>query len=483
MTKNSANTEGEAIGMGFWSALSVVVFLLVAISAQVFWFENTGSTQITLIIVTTYASIVALLNGYRWHHIQDAVLYGCNIAMLPMLILMMVGVLIASWTAAGTIPALIYYGIQILSPEYFLFSACLICCIGSISTGSSWTTAATFGVGFMGIGLGLGIAPELTAGAVISGSIFGDKMSPLSDSTNLAAAVAQAELFDHIKSMIYSTGPAILITLIIYFILSGNGIGSGAVDDAKVAQILTGIEGAFSLNILTLLPPVLVITLVMMRMNGLAVMVIASLVGMLIAIALQGQTFGDMLSYMNFGFKTNVGIPEVDKILSGGGLQNMMWTISLGFVALSMGGVLEKTRMLEVLLDRMKRLVHSVGGLVTTHVISSIAVNLFSASQFMAIIIPARMLVPVYKSKKLLPQICSRVSEDSATVTSPLIPWGLGGVYYSSVLGVATLDYLPYTFFALLAPLITIILACTNTFMFREGDIVSKRTYSDQDNP
>lgn len=467
-------------GVKFASAVGVMLFLVVAISVQVFVLDSTATTQITLIVVTAVAAVVALLSGYSWHEVQDGILYGCHLAMLPMLILMLVGVLIASWIAAGTIPALIYYGILLLSPQYFLFSACLICCLGSVATGSSWTTAATFGVGLMGVGMGLGVSPEITAGAVISGSIFGDKMSPLSDSTNLAAGVAQADLFDHIRSMVYSTGPAIVLTLLIFFIWGVASSNDGPVDDSKISQMLSAISENFSLSVLTLIPPVLVVVLAIKRVSGLAVMIIAALAGSLLAIFLQGHTAADMLTYLNYGYESNVGIPEVDKLLSGGGLQNMMWTISLGFVALSMGGVMEKTNMLDVILQRSYNLVKSVRGLVTTHVLSSIVINLVSASQFMAIILPTRMLVPAYKSKKLLPQVCSRVSEDSATVTSPLIPWGLGGVYYASVLGVATLDYLPYTFLAILAPTMTLLLAYTNNYMFREGEIRSVRTYSDE---
>jgi NhaC family Na+:H+ antiporter len=473
-------SDGTQPNMTFAGALSVLVFLLISISTQVFWLDDTGSTQITLLLVTAYASVMAMCHGYRWHDIQNAILYGCRIAMLPMLILMLVGVLIASWVAAGTIPAMMYYGMLLLSPDYFLFSVCLICGIGSISTGSSWTTAATFGVGFMGIGIGLGIAPAITAGAVISGSIFGDKMSPLSDSTNLASGVAQADLFDHVKSMVYSTGPAIIISLLMYFLWGLLVQSSGPVNDEKLLEIMNGLDTRYSLNAITLLPPILVIALVMKKVSGLAVMVLASIFGMIIAIGLQGHSFSEMLKFMNFGYVSNIGVPDVDKILSGGGLQNMMWTISLGFVALSMGGVMEKTGMLDVILGKIKSLVSSVSGLVITHVFSSIAINIFAASQYMAVIIPTRMLVPAYKKLKLLPQVCSRVSEDSATVTSPLIPWGLGGVYYSSVLGVATLDYLPYTFLGLVAPIITIGLAASNKFMFREGDIVSVRAYSDQ---
>lgn len=467
--KDKNDTQNVAVKkrVGFVGSITSLLFLFVAISLQVFWFKNTDSTQITLIIVATFASAIALRSGFHWDDIKAAIMHGCQIAMFPMLILMMVGALIASWIAAGTIPALIYYGLQILSPDYFLFTACLICCIGSLSTGSSWTTAATFGVGFMGIGMGLGINPFITAGAVISGSIFGDKMSPLSDSTNLAATVAEADLFEHIKSMVYSTGPAIAITLLIYLVLSLSGQGAANVDDAQIKQTLEVIDSAFSLNFLVLLPPLMVVVLIARKVNGLAVMVLASLAGMVIAMAIQGHAPGDMLRYMNYGFVADTGVESIDKVLSGGGLQNMLWTVSLGFIALAMGGIFEKTGMLESVLEKMASLVHSMRGLVVTHVISSFAINIFSASQFMAVIIPTRMLAEIYKKQGLAPHVCSRVSEDSATVTSPLVPWGLGGVYYSSVLGVATLDYLPYTFLALVAPLVTIALAFSDKFMFR----------------
>ncbi len=473
MRDSSKNKE-----IGFISALGVMLFLIAAISVQVFVLNSSSTTQITLILVTAVAAVVAMLNGYSWNDIQESILYGCHLAMLPMLILMLVGVLIASWVAAGTIPAMIYYGMKILTPEYFLFSACLICCIGSLSTGSSWTTAATFGVGFMGIGVGLDVNPAITAGAVISGSIFGDKMSPLSDSTNLAAGVAEADLFDHIKNMLYSTGPAIILTLLVFFFMGLTTEPGANVDDSKIALITNGIESNYSLNIITLLPPLLVVILAMKKVGGLAVMVIASIAGALLAIFVQDNSLGNMLEFMNYGYKSNVGIPEVDKLLSGGGLQNMMWTISLGFVALAMGGLFEKTGMLDVLLKKMKGWVTTTRGLVTTHVFSSILINMFSAAQFLAIIIPGRMFVPIYKKQKLLPQVCSRVCEDSATVTSPLIPWGLGGVYFTSVLSVPTLDYLPYTFFAFFTPFMTLLLAYTNKFMFKEGDIESVKTYS-----
>ncbi|MFT5759665.1 MAG: NhaC family Na+:H+ antiporter [Alteromonadaceae bacterium] len=453
-----------------FGAISVLLFLMLAITTQVFIFDNSGAIHITLILVLAYASCVALFFGHSWKEVQNGILHGCQIAMLPMLILMMVGVLIASWIASGTIPAFIYYGMLLLSPKYFLFSACLICCLGSLSTGSSWTTSATFGVAFMGIGFGLGISPAITAGAVISGSIFGDKMSPLSDSTNLAAGIVGADLFKHIKSMMYSTGPAILLTLATFYIFGLYLSTDITIDQNEIDSMLAGLSANYSLSAITFLPPLLVIIMAIKKYEGLLVMVAASFIGVVIALFLQNMPIDEMFTAMNYGYKSKTGIESIDNLLSRGGLQNMMWTVSLGFIALSLGGLMEKTQMLEAILIKIKHLVKSLFGLVTSHVIFSIIVNFLGASQFLAIIIPARMLLPIYRKKRLLPEVCSRVSEDSATVTSPLVPWGLGGAYYSTVLGVSTMDYLPYTFLAFFAPLITILLAYTNKFMFTEDE-------------
>jgi len=474
-TNNSAQEKRPSFG----AAIFIILFLCIAMSLQIFVFKQNYATHITLIIVTTVAAIVALMSGFTWQDIEDGIVYGCNIALVPMLILMLVGVLIATWIAAGTIPTLIYYGLKIISPSFFLFTSALVCSIASVSTGSSYTTGATFGVAFMGIGMGLGVPPALTAGAVISGSIFGDKMSPLSDSTNLAAGVAEAHLFDHIKSMCYTTGPAFIISLVLYAII-GFQFKADAIDVSQINIILNGLADNFTLNPLMLIPPIIVVILAVKKVSGLAVMVIASIIGLIFAVLFQGFGFGEMLGFMNDGFVSNTGIAEIDSLLSRGGLQSMMWTISLGFIGISFGGLLEKTKVLEVLLEKMSGLVNKQGGLITTHVISAIAVNLFSASQYIALIIPGRMLVPAYKKLKILPQVCSRTCEDSATVTSPLVPWGLCGVYFSGVLGVATIDYIPYVFLALLCPVITIIYAYTDKFVFKEGDIKSSSTYENK---
>ncbi|SES82807.1 transporter, NhaC family (TC 2.A.35) [Natronincola peptidivorans] len=462
----------------FGAALFVILFLCFAMFAQIFIIGEDWITHITLIVVAAVAAIVAMASGFTYDDVQKGVLYGCEIAMLPMLILMMVGVLVGSWIPAGTIPTLIYYGLSFISPSVFLLTVAIVCVVASVSTGSSWTTGATFGVAFMGIGHGLGIPPAMTAGAVISGAIFGDKMSPLSDATNLAAGVAEADLFDHIKSMFYTTGPAILISFVLYAFL-GMRFAGGELDTGQIDIILAGLRENYLISPITLIPPIIVVILAVKRVSGLAVMIIASIVGGLFAIFFQGYSVGDVANFMNYGYTSSTGIADVDALLSRGGLQSMMWTISLGFIALSMGGILEKTKVLEVLLEKISGLVSTAKGLITTHVISAIAVNLFSASQYMAILIPSRMFVPAYKKQRILPQVNSRTAEDAGTVTSPLVPWGLCGVFFTGALGVPTMEYFPYVYLSFVTPIIAVIYGFTGMFIFKEGDIKSVKTYND----
>ncbi|MFG6158119.1 Na+/H+ antiporter NhaC [Halomonas sp. 1390] len=470
-TPQDASTRPSFLG-----AASCIGFLCFMMFAQIFLLGEDWVTHISLIFAIVVTAIIAMLSGFSWHDIQRGILYGCEIAMLPMLILMMVGVLVASWIASGTIPSLVYYGLQLINPTYFLFTAVIVCAIASLVTGSSWTTAATFGVAFMGIGTGLDVPAAMTAGAVISGAIFGDKISPVSDSTNLAAGVAEADLFDHIRSMLYTTGPALIISAVLFFVI-GMGFDGSGVDTSRTDRLLAGIRENYSVGLLAFLPPLVVLVLAYRRVSALAVMVIGSLVGAAMAVAVQGVAIGDMMNFMNYGYVSETGIESVDSLLSRGGLQEMMWTISLGFIGLSLGGLLEKTHMLEVLLEKMGRLVSHSRGLIVTHVVASLATNLFSASQYIAIIIPGRMLVPAYRKLRILPSVCSRTCEDSATVTSPLVPWGLGGAYYMGVLDVSAWDYMGWTFLALITPVIAVLYAMFNLFIWREGERNDVYTY------
>ena len=465
MNGKSAGKETRIPGFG--ASLFVLLFLFVAMGISVLWLSI--PVHVTLILTILVAAIVAMRSGYTWKEIQDAMLYGADLAMLPMLILMIIGVVIGTWVASGTIQTLIYYGLLILRPSYFLLAAAVIVGIASLATGSSYTSGGTVGVAMMGIGMGLGVPPAMTAGAVISGAIIGDKMSPLSDSTNLASAVGEADLFDHIKSMMYTTGPAFGIALVLYLVM-GFFVVEGSADTSQVDLILVTLKDSFAINPVLLLPPVLVIVLAVMKFPSLPTMILASLLAAVLAMIYQGATVTSITNVMNYGFSADTGNAMVDKLVSRGGLQSMMWTVSLGFIGVGLGGILEKTRMLESFLGRLASLITKTGGLVATTVVSAIILNLATASQYMAIIITGRMVIPEYRKKKLQPRVLSRTLEDAGTVFSPMVPWGLCGVFFTGALGVPTVQYFPFVFLALLVPIVAVIYGYTGTAIWYDDE-------------
>lgn len=454
------------------AALIIVIFLFAVLIVQII---QVGSPDIhlTLVFSITFATIVLMARGMKWKKIEEGVIHGCKIATIPMLILMFIGMLIPTWIASGTIPVLMYYGLQLISPSMFLFTAAIICSVASLSTGSSWTTGATFGVAFMGISMGLGIPAPMAAGAIISGAIIGDKLSPLSDSTNLAAGVCEANLFKHIKSMLYTTIPAFILALIIYLVI-GFRYNADTIDTTMVNVILRGINENFNVSpgiaIITLIPLAAVLFMAYKQVSALAAMVVASLIGMILGMIVNGYSIYEMISFMNYGFSIDTGIAEVNKLFNRGGIQAMMWTVSLGYLGLSYGGILEKTGTLDALIGSMKALTKSARGLIPTHVVTAIIVNLLSASQYVAILIPGRMYLSSYDNLHIRRNVASRTCEDAGTVTSPLVPWGLCGVYFTGTLGVATVDYLPFTYLALFCPLIAILYAVTGKFIWYNTD-------------
>ena len=452
------------------TALLIVAFMFVIIILQLIA-AGSPDIHLTLVFSITFAVLLLLKNGTKWSVIEDGIMHGCKIAMIPMLILMFIGMLIPTLIAAGTIPALIYYGLKIINPSVFLLTAALVCSVASLSTGSSYTTGGTFGVAFMGIGMGLGIPPAMTAGAVISGAVIGDKLSPISDSTNLAAGVCETNLFKHVKSMMYTTIPAFIISCILYAVL-GRNYSASSIDTTAVDVILNGISSKFNVSagytLISIIPLAVVIFMAIKQVSALATMVVASLTAMIIAMITQGFSPIEMMAFMNYGFSIDVGVDAVNALLNRGGIQSMMWTVSLGFLGLSYGGILEKSRTMETLLDSMKGLTKNAGNLITTHVVSTIIVNLLSASQYVSIIIPGRMYLPAYRKLGIRSDVASRTCEDAGTVTSPLVPWGLCGVFFTGVLGVNTIEYLPYAFLSYITPVVAIIYAYTGKFIWKE---------------
>jgi len=432
--------------------------------------------HIAMFIALAVAVAALLIGGIKWDLIVSAFEHGGKMAITTILILLIIGMVMGSWMASGTVPAIIYWGLKLINPKIFLVTTCLVCGIVSLSTGSSWSTGGTIGVALIAVGQGLGINPAMTAGAIVSGAYFGDKMSPLSDTTNLAPAMAEGDLFDHIKSMLYTTTPALIISLLLYGII-GMRYNVSSVDISSINTTMDAIANTFNLNFFVWLPPILVIALAIKKVPALISLFISAILASLIAIFVQGQSLSAITTIMDTGFVSNVGVASVDKLLSRGGLQNMAYTINLTLIVMPYGALLEQSQVLSVLLERFKLITKSVGSLVTSTVITAIGLNLFTASQYMSLVMTGRMYLQAYKDKDMVPQTLSRTLEDSATMTSPLIPWNLCGLFFAGALGVSTASYAPYTFLNWLSPLIAIIFGWLGLFQWKTGEVYCARPY------
>lgn len=455
-------------------ALIPVLFVVSALFLTIYVFQQ--DAHIPLILGSAVASLIAVYYKYSWKDIKDGMLHGINLAMGAVLILMVIGTMIGTWILAGIVPSMIYYGLQILSPGVFLVATLIICSIISLGTGSSWSTVATVGVALIAVGDGLGIPTYIVAGAIISGSYFGDKMSPLSDTTNLAPACAGTDVFSHIRHMIYTTGPSYIITLIIYSFI-GMAYADGTLDSNNINRILSTIDSHFYISPILLIAPVLVIIMVVLKVPPLPALLAGSLIGGIMAVVFQSATVATVFDVAQNGYTLQTDLESVNELLSGGGLLGMMKTVALIICALSFGGIMEKTGMLTsiaaALLSRVKR----TGSLVATTIFSCISMNIISADQYMSIVIPGRMYKEAYDKKGLHPKNLSRVLEDSATLTSPLVPWNTCGAFMWATLGVYPLLYLPFAFLNLINPLISLFYGYTGITMVKADEDIENEDF------
>ncbi|GAB6138551.1 Na+/H+ antiporter NhaC [Halanaerobaculum tunisiense] len=421
--------------------------------------------HIPLLLSSSLVALFAVFKlDYSWSEIEDFILEGINIGLSSILILMVIGTVIGTWILSGSVQTMIYYGLQLLTPQSFLVVTVLVCAIVSLATGSSWTTVGTIGVALIGIAEGLEIPLPIATGAIVSGAFFGDKMSPLSDTTNLAPAVAGSKLFEHIKHMFFTVTPSLLISLGLYIIIGLQYSGQQLNQD-KINLILTNLQQEFYLGPILLLPPVIVIMLALKKKPALPTLLLSALLGGLFGFLFQEATLQQVLSTMHYGYQSDTGIEMVDQLLTRGGLQDMLWSVSLVIIALSLGGLLEKVGFLEVILDRLSRLTTNRGGLVVTTVFTCLGVNILLADQYLSIMLPGRMYAQSYRELNLHPKNLSRSLEDSGTLFNALIPWGLSGSFIFSTLGVSPLEYAPYAFLCLLTPLISIFYGYTGFTM------------------
>ncbi len=455
--------------------ISVLVFLL-SLSVYLFGEDSSyGPNQIALCVGTIAAALVGWKNGQDWKQLESAMVSGITIAIKPIMILFSVGLLIGSWILSGTVPTMIYYSLLMLGPSIFYAASCIICGLIALSIGSSWTVAGTVGIALIGAAAGMGVSTEVTAGAIISGSYFGDKMSPLSETTNLAPAVAGTDLFSHIGHMVWTTFPSIIVALILYTIIGFNIDSSASADDLTITMRL--ITENFTINPLMLLPIVALLVMARKKMPPIPTILVGALIGIILALVFQssailslaGDTpnlllglFKGVWQTLFDGFVLNSGNATLDDLMTRGGMSSMLNTIWLVLCALMFGAVMEHTGLLQCLVDYALSFVHSTGSLIATTVATCIGANLITSDQYIAIVLPGRMYKMEYQIRNLDPKNLSRTLEDAGTVTSPLVPWNTCGAYMSGTLGVATFAYLPYCFFNFLCPVLAIIYGFMN---------------------
>ena len=430
-----------------------------------------ADAHLPLILGSVVAAVTGKALGFNWESLQKGMVRGISVGLPSVLILLGIGVLIGSWQVSGVVPLMVFHGLRLLAPEVFLVACCLICGVVSLATGSSWTTAGTIGVALIGVAEGLGVSSAVTAGAVVSGSYFGDKLSPLSDTTNLAAAVAEVPLFQHIRHMLWTTVPSMLIALAAYAIL---GFSSGDQSSfAEINSLLEAIQRNYQLSPLLWLAPLSVVGCLFFRVPALGAILAGSLVGMIFALTIQKVPAGEVVSVLQSGSAPETGLAQLDELLTGGGLESMYWTIGLILCALSFGGLMEATGMLRVIVEVILTAATTSGRLVLATLSSSLGINLVAADQYLSVILPGRMYREAYARAGLDPRSLSRCLEDGGTVTSPLIPWNTCGATMLGALKVGPHLFAPYAFFNLLCPLISGLLGLTGWTMRRRPAVES----------
>lgn len=429
--------------------------------------------HVLLILGLCVTSLVSLKYGYTFEELIKGMEKSISRAMTALLIFILIGTIIGSWITAGTVPALIYYGLNIISPGLFLPIGLVLCSLTSLSTGTSWGTAGTVGIALMGMGVGLGIPAPIVAGMVVSGAFFGDKMSPISDTTNLAAVSAEANLYDHIKAMSYTTIPSYVIALLIYaFIGLKYANGSGNVSDIKLIQ--ETISTNFNLNPIVILPMIVLFTLNILRFPAVPAMIVGTLSGVIVAVFIQGISIAEALTAINYGYTAQTGTSIVDNLLVRGGIQNMMWTFSLSFIALCLGGVLELVGYLRVLIKGILSKIKRVGSLVALVIGTTILGNASMGEIYLGIILNGTLYKEAFKEKGLRPEMLSRLLEEGGTLTGALIPWTTAGAFMASTLGVPVFEYARYAFLNLINPALSIALSFMGIFILRNKKIKQK---------
>ncbi|MCB1669522.1 MAG: Na+/H+ antiporter NhaC [Gammaproteobacteria bacterium] len=466
----NSNAPDEATPGLLQAIIPVLVMVgLLAFSVYLFGEDSSyGPNQIALCIGAAIAGLIGWRNGISWHELESSMVQGITVALRAILILFTVGLLIGSWIMAGTVPSMIYYSLLALDPAFFYAATCAICAVVALSIGSSWTVAGTIGVALIGAAAGLGLSLEITAGAIISGAYFGDKMSPLSDTTNLAPAVVGTDLFTHIHHMLWTTIPSICIALFLYLIIGFNIDATS--QTAELQGTLDMLQANFRINPGMLLPVAVLLVMANKKLPPLPTILTGALVGVVFAFLFQQPAIRAMEADLDNGtlatlkgiwqtlfdgYVIDSGDAAIDDLLSRGGMSSMLNTVWLIFCAMIFGALMDRTGLIQVLVRYALSTVRGTGSLIITTLLTCIGANIIASDQYIAIVLPGRMYKLEFQKRGLDVKNLSRTLEDAGTITSPLVPWNTCGAFMSGTLGVATLAYLPFCFFNLINPLVS----------------------------
>lgn len=451
----------------FYALTPIVVLTLLAALSIFIWDAGMFIPLLGGIVAT---AIIGLMTGFKWNELESFIAKGISRALPAIFILFLIGVIIGTWILSGVIPTIIYYGLGVLKPSIFLPAVAFITGIVSMTLGSSFTSIATVGLALMAIGEGLGFPAAIVAGAVISGAFLGDKLSPLSDTTNIAPVMADTDLFSHIRHMMWDTIPAFAIALLLYWVV-GLNYSTGAASAENIQEIMQGLDKLFLINPLLLLLPLLTFYVVYKRLPAVPSLVFISVLGAVIAVAVQGSNVTQVVKVMTDGYTVESGVETIDSLLNRGGITSMLPTIGLVVLATGLGGILDGTGIFRRIIYSVARKIKSTGSLILSTISSTFLVGLASGEQYLSIILPARTFRDKYKERGLDTKNLSRCVEAAGTVGITLIPWSVPSIFAHQVLGVSPTAFIPFIFFAFLVPVINIIYGYT-------GISIAKKDYS-----
>ncbi|WP_053983640.1 Na+/H+ antiporter NhaC [Niameybacter massiliensis] len=452
--------------VSFHFAVITLLSIIGILTTGILWLKL--DIVVVVFITLLFSWGAAYLAGYKWKTLVEWMATSTGKVAEGLIIFLLIGTLIGSWITSGTVPAIIYYGLQIINPDIILPAGFVVCCLTSFIMGTSWGTVATVGVAVfsMCVGMDMGIPEPLIAGMIVSGAWFGDKMSPISDTAVIATAATGSDLYDHIKTMSYTTVPAFFIALIMYGVI-GLKYSGGVGNQEGIEQLMQGLDSVFHISIWALLPMIILLIMSIKKVPAVLALTISSLVAVIVAILIQKTPINEALMCLYAGYTTPTGNEIVDTLLMRGGISSMMWSFTLGFLALNLGGVLEGLGVLNVLINRLIQPIKRDATLITTTIGTGIMSNAIMGDMYLPVILSGSLYKEAYDQRNMKRSMLSRVIVEGVALCNPLIPWTAAAAFVSNTLGVATLDYLPYAFFNLVNPLLTILLAYMGIFIFR----------------